>query len=339
MKKAERLNDMMLFLNDKNAFQLSDIMAKYGVSRSTAIRDIQSLEEIGMPIYSERGRNGHYRVLRNRLLSPIVFNVDEVFALYFSMLTLTAYETTPFHLSVEKLKTKFERCLSAEKIEMLRKMEEVFSLGYIKHNNQCEFLEVILQFTMEEKVCQINYDKNGTEKIYNVQFYNISSAYGQWYVTSYNFETKRTQVFRCDKIFALKENDAFEAKKLEDLKRVADSFYKKADATKFKVEIASNGVDLFFKENYPSMELYQQEGKNFIHGFYHKGEERFIINYLLGYGEKIIAIQPDSLRDMLLNELDIIKKTCAKFIILTLMYNENKSMIRGSRFQWKNGIY
>ncbi|EAG5062085.1 transcriptional regulator, partial [Listeria monocytogenes] len=41
---------------------------------------------------------------------------------------------------------------------------------------------------------------------------------------------------------------------------------------------------------------------------YHKGEEQFIINYLLGYGEKIIAIQPDSLRDMLLNELDTIKK-------------------------------
>lgn len=37
MRKAERLNDMMLFLNDKNSFQLSDIMAKYGVSRSTAI--------------------------------------------------------------------------------------------------------------------------------------------------------------------------------------------------------------------------------------------------------------------------------------------------------------
>lgn len=56
------------------------------------------------------------------------------------------------------------------------------------------------------------------------------------------------------------------------------------------------------------MKLRQQEGRNCIHGFYHKGEERFIINYLLGYGEKIIAIQPDSLRDMLLNELDTIKK-------------------------------
>ncbi|EAC3517118.1 YafY family transcriptional regulator [Listeria monocytogenes] len=303
MNKSERLNDMMLFLNDKNTFQLSDIMTKYDISRSTAIRDIKSLEEIGMPIYSERGRNGHYQVLRNRLLSPIVFNIDEVFALYFSMLTLKAYETTPFHLSVEKLKTKFERCLSAEKIEMLRKTEEVFSLGYIKHNNQCEFLDIILQFTMEEKVCQINYDKNGTEKTYIVQFYNISSAYGQWYVTSYNFETKRMQVFRCDRILGLEENDAFEAKKLVDFKRAAENFYKKEDVTNFEVEIASNGVDLFFKENYPSMRLRQEQGKNFIRGCYNKGEERFIINYLLGYGDKIIAIQPDSLREMLLNEL------------------------------------
>ncbi|HAB9775535.1 TPA_asm: WYL domain-containing protein, partial [Listeria monocytogenes] len=303
MNKSERLNDMMLFLNDKNTFQLSDIMTKYDISRSAAIRDIKSLEEIGMPIYSERGRNGHYQVLRNRLLSPIVFNIDEVFALYFSMLTLKAYETTPFHLSVEKLKTKFERCLSAEKIEMLRKTEEVFSLGYIKHNNQCEFLDIILQFTMEEKVCQINYDKNGTEKTYIVQFYNISSAYGQWYVTSYNFETKRMQVFRCDRILGLEENDAFEAKKLVDFKRAAENFYKKEDVTNFEVEIASNGVDLFFKENYPSMRLRQEQGKNFIRGYYNKGEERFIINYLLGYGDKIIAIQPDSLREMLLNEL------------------------------------
>ncbi|MBC1287725.1 YafY family transcriptional regulator [Listeria welshimeri] len=308
MKKSERLNDMMLFLNDKNAFQLTDIMLKYGVSRSTAIRDIKSLEEIGMPIYSERGRNGHYKVLRNRLLSPIVFNVDEMFALYFSMLTLKAYETTPFHLSIGKLKTKFERCLSAEKIEMLRKTENVFSLGYIKHYNNCEFLDIILQFTLEEKACQINYDKNGTEKTYIVQFYNISSSYGQWYVTSYNFDTKRMQVFRCDRILALKENDTFKAKKLEDIKKVADSFCDKEDVNTFEVEITLNGVDLFFKENYPSMKLQQEQERNFIRGFYHKGEERFIINYLLNYGDNIIAIKPNSLKEMLLNELDTLKK-------------------------------
>lgn len=104
MNKPERMNDMMLFLNDKNSFNLRDLMDKYNISKSTALRDIESLERIGMPIYSQHGRNGHYGILRNRLLSPIVFNIDEVFALYFSMLTLRTYETTPFHLSVEKLK-------------------------------------------------------------------------------------------------------------------------------------------------------------------------------------------------------------------------------------------
>lgn len=46
-----------------------------------------------------------------------------------------------------------------------------------------------------------------------------------------------------------------------DFKRAAENFYKKEDATNFEVEIASNGVDLFFKENYPSMRLLQEQGE------------------------------------------------------------------------------
>lgn len=78
MKKSERLNDMMMFLNNKNSFNIKDIMERYHISRSSAIRDIKSLEELGMPIYSKSGRNGSYKILPNRLLSPIVFTIDEV---------------------------------------------------------------------------------------------------------------------------------------------------------------------------------------------------------------------------------------------------------------------
>ena len=87
VNKSERLHDMMLFLNDKNSFHLADIMRRYCISKSTALRDVASLERIGMPMYTEYGRNGAYRILQNRLLSPILFTLDEVFALYFSMCT------------------------------------------------------------------------------------------------------------------------------------------------------------------------------------------------------------------------------------------------------------
>ena len=62
MKKSERINDMMIYLNNKETFNLKDIMEKYSISKNTALRDIRSLEEIGMPIYSFSGRNGRYKI-------------------------------------------------------------------------------------------------------------------------------------------------------------------------------------------------------------------------------------------------------------------------------------
>ena len=149
MRKSTRLNDMMIFLNDKSFFNLKDIMQEYGISKSTAIRDIQSLEEIGMPIFSETGRNGRYGILKNRLLSPIIFTVDEMYALYFAMLTLNTYESTPFHLSIGKLKKKFETCLSDELISNIHKMERTLSLEGTKHYNSSPLLKDILEMAVK----------------------------------------------------------------------------------------------------------------------------------------------------------------------------------------------
>ncbi len=308
MNKSERLNDMMLYLNDKNSFNLKDLMNHYNISKSTALRDIESLERIGMPLYSQSGRNGYYGILRNRLLSPIVFTIDELFALYFSMLTLRAYETTPFHLSVEKLKEKFEHCLSADKIEMLRRVERVFSLASIKHYNHCYFLSDVLQYTIDEKVCKVKYLKKDTAKYYYVQFYNISSTYGQWYATGLNFELNVPQVFRCDKILDIEVSSLYSSKPLSEIIKSPDIMYRTNDSTNYEVKISKAGVDLFHKEHYPSMKLFMENDQYFIRGFYNNGEEHFITSYFIGYGEHILSIQPISLKNLVLKKLDDLKK-------------------------------
>lgn len=307
INKLERLNDMMIYLNDKNSFNLKTIMEKYNISKSTALRDIRSLEELGMPIFSETGRNGHYGILQNRLLSPIVFNLDEVSALYFSMLTLNSYESTPFHLSLDKLKQKFENCLSEEKIEMLRKSEQIFSLGSISQNNHCEFLKDILNFAINETVCKIKYSKKDIIKSYIVQFFNISSAYGQWYATGYNFETCRTQIFRCDKILDIVINDSYKAKPFSDFLKSIEVLYKSTDAIDFEVAISKEAIDIFYKENYPSMKLYLENEKYIIRGFYNKGEEDFISNYFLRYGKTIRSINPVELTMLINKKIESLK--------------------------------
>ena len=303
MNKSERINDMMLFLNDRSSFNLKDIMKKYNISRSTALRDISSLEEIGMPIYSQTGRNGHYRILPNKLLSPIVFNTDEIFSLYFSMLTLKAYETTPFHLSIEKLKEKFERCLPSDKIELIHKTEKVLSFGTVKQVNHCEFLKDILEFTLDEKICRIEYSKNNVIEQYYLQFFNISSKYGQWYAIGYNFKTEDYKVFRCDKILNMEESTEYSSKSLSELMTSYNISLKKKGYVEFELEISKAGSDLFYKENYPSMKLFHENGKYFIRGFYNSGEENFITGYFMNYGKNILSIKPFFLKNLIITRI------------------------------------
>ena len=63
MNKSQRINDMLIFLNKKRQFNLKDIMNRYHISKSTALRDIASLETLGIPIYSDLGRNAVIKFL------------------------------------------------------------------------------------------------------------------------------------------------------------------------------------------------------------------------------------------------------------------------------------
>ncbi len=307
MKRSERLNDMLIYLNDKKSFHLKSIMERYSISKSTALRDIQSLEEIGMPIYSRPGRNGYYGILPNRLLSPIVFTIDEVNALYFSMQTLTAYQSTPFHLSIEKLKQKFEACISEERIKALRKMELIFNLGSYQSKNECNCLKDILQMAVEESVCSIRYRKGDSEKQYDVQFFRVASAYGQWYATAYHFETERPKVFRCDRIQSVQRCEKYAPKPISEFLVPSKELFRDKDAVDFEVGVSIQGADLFHKEHYPSMKLHRENGKYCIRGFYNQGEENFIANYFNRYGETIFSIQPASLKNLMLEQWNTVK--------------------------------
>ena len=312
MNKSERLNDMMIYLNNKNFFNLSDLMEKYDISRSTALRDIQSLEAIGMPIFSEHGRYGRYGILENRLLSPIIFSVDEMYALYFAMLTLREYQSTPFNLDLSKLKQKFESCISEKHKINLNKMETIFSFASNKQIIDSPLLKDILYSIINNYVNDITYIQSNTHYYYTVQFLNISSSFGQWYVTAYNYESDKLQIFRCDKIVSLSSNRSkspIDKKKIETL--LKDSF-KDDNATDFEVSITTKGVDIFLKENYPSMKLIYHDGNPIIRGYYNKNEENYISNYFISYGKEIISISPVELKNIIIEKmkqnLDYLKK-------------------------------
>ena len=58
MDKAERLVQELTYLNKYPYFNLKNLMTEFSISKRTALRDLSALEEMGLAIYSERGKYG-----------------------------------------------------------------------------------------------------------------------------------------------------------------------------------------------------------------------------------------------------------------------------------------
>ncbi|WP_226000799.1 helix-turn-helix transcriptional regulator [Paenibacillus sp. BJ-4] len=303
MKKTERLHHMIRYLNSREFFNLNDLMDQYNISKSTALRDISSLEQLGMPIFSEHGRHGRYGILKNRLLSPIFFTMDEVYALYFAMLTLESYQSTPFHLSVNQLNEKFENCLSNLQIKQIHKMKKVLQFEIYQHNNVSRFLDQILKSILNESNCKIQYLKNSQKKSYHIQFFKISAMFGQWYAAGIELHTNKYRVFRCDRITLIEEEEIKARFSIDELLSRSLEMYQSEKSIDFEVEILEQAKDIFYKEHYPSMKI-EHGHKIVIKGFYNPGEEEFIANYFMRYGNSVRSVKPESLKQIIQDRVE-----------------------------------
>lgn len=197
MNKSQRINDMLIFLNKKRQFNLKDIMNRYHISKSTALRDIASLETLGIPIYSDLGRNGSYKILSNDLLSPIIFSIDEISALYFSMLTLENYNMCPFDIDLQKLKEKFENSISEQQLSKITKIEKILQpeVGKTINNSQLRIILDILLHRQGE-FFPIKYEQQALQ----VQFIKLFSHKGDWYAEVMNKDTGQKEELFCQSI-------------------------------------------------------------------------------------------------------------------------------------------
>lgn len=82
MRKTERINTEMRYINNRGFFTLHDLMTEFAISRATALRDIQEISALGLPLEPVVGRGGGYAVLNNTVLPAIRFTDNQVRALF-----------------------------------------------------------------------------------------------------------------------------------------------------------------------------------------------------------------------------------------------------------------
>ncbi|MHA7582621.1 helix-turn-helix transcriptional regulator [Paenibacillus vandeheii] len=317
MKKSERMNQMLRFINQKQHFTLQDLMQEFQISKRTALRDIESLEEIGAPIYAEYGRYGGYRLLQQMQLPPISFNTSELHALYFAMQALRSFTNLPFQVSFRSIHEKFLSALSDNQRQDIERIQHRVSFRHTEQIRDSEHLEFLLMAAVQNIVIQITYqnirsssnphhssnpDKlNPRPSIRTIQPIALYAMKGYWYCQAYDLGKQAYRVFRCDRIISPQMTDIEPITHINELNlQDAHSLWKPSeDAILFKCLINEKGIELFQQEQFPSMQLINDSGEMTLVGSYEAHELEFIIRYLASFGKSIKIMEPDILKESL----------------------------------------
>ena len=134
MKKVERINVIMRYINNRAHFTISEIMREFDISRSTAMRDIREIESMGMPLVSEVGRDGGYFVMTNSVLPEVRFTDNEVKALFIAFMA-TRNLQLPYLKSRQSLAEKLLSLISEQQQDTLVLLNQILLFeGTNPHN-------------------------------------------------------------------------------------------------------------------------------------------------------------------------------------------------------------
>ncbi|MEK5337923.1 WYL domain-containing protein [Bacillus sp. FSL M8-0166] len=303
MKKSERLNQELIFLSDKHSFQLKDLQSEFGISKRTALRDIEELESMGLAFYVEPGRHGGYRLVNQSPLVPIYFNIEEVKAIFFALKALDLVSATPFKKSYSQIRQKLFATMSDEKKQMITETLDVIHYYNVAPVSEQNHLELILQAMMKNQIVKMTYTQYENKWI-RLQFLELFYRNGIWFSQAYDVQNKKWGIYRCDfmKDMVIEEEirDTFTKEELKELQLEYEKTYHNIS---FKCRLTEQGKEKFLKNHYPNMRLEIIDHIPYIVGGYNQEELSYMTHYLMSFGKHVKIEYPDELKESYLNQL------------------------------------
>ncbi|MHC5269182.1 helix-turn-helix transcriptional regulator [Enterococcus sp. LJL98] len=303
MKKAERLNKELIYLRDKHTFQLKELMAEFKISKSTALRDIASLETMGLALYTDYGRHGGYRLLEQKLLPPIYFDKREIYAIFFALQALELLSNTPFEKSYRHIQRKLMATLTANQqrdVEKLLTVVHYYNVSPLKNQN---YLATILTAILNEQALTVTYAQK-ERLVMLIQVSELFYRNGIWFFRAYDFHRKKWGVFRSDFLESCQiQTDFKDTLPLAQLEQDEKAYHQKFHDIPFQCQITTYGQELFLKNHYPNMNLKIVGDQAWIVGHYNEEELAYMVHYLLKFGTHAKIEKPKALRDAYLGEL------------------------------------
>lgn len=292
MQKAERLNQELIYLSDKKFFNLQDLITTFNISKRTALRDIASLEKLGLALYSEVGPAGGYRLIQNDLLANVYFNSDEIHAIFFALKAMETMSETPFNESFQRINSKLLKRLAPHRQAQVLFQQDIvnfYNVPAIGHNH---FLRDLLAIIINNHLARVTFKG----QMITIQPYQLFYRDGYWLVTGWRFDTATCWNYRCDYLTTCHElADSALILPRKILQKKITRFKQGQAGVPFKAVLTKHGKEHYLRGNYPGMHLNETNDEIYLTGHYDERTFDYVIDYLLTFGEHVKILGPHAL--------------------------------------------
>ncbi len=293
--KLERILEIIIYLLNHEKVSAKYLAEYFDVSVRTIQRDMVSIAEAGIPVYTLGGRYGGYAVLENYKIKNINIKNSE------QQIIISALESLATSYTNDKLNSLIEKYNAIIEKEGGQKVFWDFSVT--KENKKVQDSNMLLEKAIGAKTYIVFDYRNSEGKSSHVCAEPLAIHYKwyAWYLFTYVKETKEYRTFkvaRMQNLVISKEKSFIKHGDIQQKMKEAELAYYK---TCIDIEIIFSEKEIpLIEEYFPDSvieKLSSQKCKTHIHV---PAKERLWKALLLSFGDAVTVISPKNYKEELI---------------------------------------
>jgi predicted DNA-binding transcriptional regulator YafY len=181
----------------------AELARRVEVDRRTLRRYIAMLEEMGIPITTEQGRYGGYRLVPGYKLPPMMFTDEEAQALSLGLIAARGLGLADAAPAIESVQAKLDRVLPSAPRRTISALRESVALqtGDAHTNADARLLRILSESAQARRSASLRYRAaDGALTTREFDVYGLVFRSGRWYVVGLCHLRKGLRTLRLDRV-------------------------------------------------------------------------------------------------------------------------------------------
>jgi predicted DNA-binding transcriptional regulator YafY len=202
-KPTTRVLAVLELLQSQGLVSGAELARRIEVDARTLRRYISALEEMGIPITTEQGRYGGYRLVPGYKLPPMMFSEEEAQALSLGLIAAKGLGLADAAPAIESVQAKLDRVLPSAPRKTIAALRESVALhtGNSQTNADARLLRVLSEAAGTRRTATLRYRAaEGALTSRDFDVYGNVFRGGRWYVVGHCHLRQGLRTLRLDRV-------------------------------------------------------------------------------------------------------------------------------------------